>query len=89
MISLTLGQAKSILHYTGALLFVPLVLVGWFGNNKFVVSSAFLVFGIVLMWRDRFAHRVISSEIHAEYEDGPTHTVSSAISDTTIGFYGE
>jgi hypothetical protein len=91
MITLTLGQAKSILHYTGALLFIPLVLVGWFGDNKFIVSTAFLIFGIVLMWRDKFAHRVISSEIHAGYEDedGPTHTASSAISDTTVGFYRE
>ncbi len=87
MITLSLSQAKSIVRYSGTLLFVPLVLVGWFPDNKYMLSGMFILLGLVLTWRDIFTHRVLYSEFTPDADEGLTHTVTSAVSDTVVGFH--
>jgi hypothetical protein len=78
MISLTLVQAKSIIRYSFSLLFVPLVVIGWWPHNRFVVSGAFVVFGLMVTWRDSFAHKVITAEIMSDVESSGDYIACSS-----------
>lgn len=89
MITFTLTQAKSLLSYSASLFFLPLTLVGWFPGNPYVLSTSFIALGLMLVWRDKFAHKVLHSEFEYEQEDrSPAHLASSNTTDMAIGFHG-